>query len=478
MKVRTRFAPSPTGFLHIGSLRTALFSYTFAHSQDGQFLLRIEDTDQKRLVPGAVEGICKMLKIFGLNWDEGPEVGGPYKPYIQSERVQKGIYQKYVQELIKAGQAYYCFCPPETKEEIEAHHQGKKLELRNQCRFLSPEEVEKRLKAGEKAAIRLRVPDSETVSYSDFVLKKEISWETKDVDEVTLLKSDGYPTYHLAVVVDDALMKISHIIRGRDWLPSTPVHLLLFKYLGFSLPEVGHLTDILDPAGGKLSKRKGSVTCEEFLAEGYLPEAILNFIMLLGWAPKDNRELFTLKEFVENFPKGELQTANPVFNRKKLDWFNGVYLRQKSDEELFILVRPFAPKGMDDELIKKTIPLVKERLRKLSDYPELVEFLAKEPKVDLGLLVEKSGGSKELVKKQLTASLVLLDGGALFEPEVLEQKFRDLVSQNNWHLGNYFMSLRLVVTGKTQTPPLFASMALLGKIKTRARLQSAIKLLS
>ena len=468
--IRTRFAPSPTGFLHIGSLRTALYSFAFAKSQGGKFILRIEDTDLKRYVPGATEKIYQVLKTFGLYWDEGPEVGGPYAPYIQSERVKLGIYQKYAQQLIEQGNAYYCFCPPQTTQEIKNRHQKKIIELRDPCRDLSKEKVEEKLRLGLKPAIRLRVPSGQKVSYFDFVLKKEINWRTDDVDEVTLLKSDGFPTYHLGVVVDDYLMKISHIIRGRDWLPSTPVHLLLFKYLNFPLPQIGHLTDILDPAGGKLSKRKGTVACEEFLAQGYLPEAILNFIMLLGWAPKDNREIFSLEEFVKAFPQGNLHVANPVFNRKKLDWFNGWYIRQKTDEQLFELLKPFKPEGMSDELMKKTISLVKERIVKLSDYSSLVDFLVSSPKVDRQLLIEKSGGEEKLIRYQISNTKWQMEEIKDWRAEVIEKALRDLAAKNNWHVGNFFMALRIAITGKSVTPPLFESMEILGRKECLKRL--------
>lgn len=453
--IRTRFAPSPTGFLHIGGLRTALYSYAFAKNQGGKFILRIEDTDRRRLVPGATEEIYQILKTFGLNWDE--------EPYIQSQRVKTGIYQKYAEQLIKQGQAYYCNCPPVSKETIKESQQKKKIILRDPCREKSIKKTDQPL------AIRLKVFDNEKISYYDFVLKKEISWETKNIDEVMLLKSDGFPTYHLAVVVDDALMKISHIIRGRDWLPSTPVHLLLFKYLNFSLPEIGHLTDILDPAGGKLSKRRGAVSCEEFLTEGYLPEAILNFIMLLGWAPKDNREIFSLTDFVKEFSKGTLQVANPVFNRKKLDWFNGYYIRQKTNQQLEKLLSPFAPKRMSSTLIKQTIPLAKERMVRLSDFSDLTDFLVREPKVKINFFE----GDKKLIKKQLTEVLSQLEKVKNWQAENLEKALRDLAVENSWHVGKFFMAVRIAVTGKTITPPLFGSLEILGRKETLTRLAAA-----
>ncbi|HUS59969.1 MAG TPA: glutamate--tRNA ligase [Nevskiaceae bacterium] len=474
-QVRTRFAPSPTGFLHVGGLRTALYSYAFAKSKGGKFLLRIEDTDVRRVVPGAVEGIYQMLDAFGLCPDEGPLAGGPHKPYIQSERVKLGIYQKYAEKLVKDGYAYYCDCPPEDIKEIKKRQKKGQILLRDRCRDKDPKEMEKKIKVGEKLAIRLRVPDKRKVCFFDFVLKKEICWETQNIDEVMLLKSDGFPTYHLAVVVDDVLMNVSHIIRGRDWLASTPVHVLLFKYLGFPLPEIGHLTDILDPLGGKLSKRKGSVSCEELIADGYLPEAILNFIMLLGWASKDDRELFTLEEFVEYFQKGNLHVANPVFDRKKLDWFNGVYIRKKTDRQLLQLLKPFVPKGMSVTLIEKTIPLVKDRLFKLSDYPDLIDFFIKEPKLNKKLLIQKGGKDKKLIKEEFEKAVGIFKGIKNWRAEDLEKSFRDLATKQSYHVGKFFMALRIAITSKTATPPLFETMEVLGREKTLKRLILAIK---
>ena len=270
IKIRTRFAPSPTGFLHIGSLRTALYAFTLAKHNKGDFILRIEDTDQKREVKGATEALQKTLKSFGLVWDEF---------YIQSERQEKGLYKKAAEKLVAEGHAFYCQCKPKNAKE-----EGFSSELRDPCR-------DKGLISG---AIKLKVSDGKIVTYFDFVHKKNISWSTDTVYDATLLKTDGYPTYHLAVVVDDLDMKITHVLRGHDWLPSTPIHLLVFDFIGGKRPEIGHATDILSAeTGKKLSKRRDSVFAEQFLDNGYLPEALLNFIMLLGWAPKDNRELFT-----------------------------------------------------------------------------------------------------------------------------------------------------------------------------------------
>ena len=417
-KARTRFAPSPTGSLHIGGLRTALYAYALAKHENGDFILRIEDTDKKREVPGSKEKIEELLTLFGLKWDEH---------YVQSERVEKGIYKKAAEKLEKSGHAY-----------------------------------------NEGGAIRLKIPKNEKIGFHDFVLDKDIEWETKTLEDLVLLKSDGFPTYHLAVVVDDNDMKISHVLRGHDWLPSTPIHLLVYKYLGLAVPEIGHLTDILDPEGGKLSKRKGSSSCEALLAEGYLPEAILNFVMLLGWAPKDNRELFSLTEFVEAFDPSGFQKANPIFNREKLDWFNGHYLRQKSDEEITKLLLEFAPKGADEKLVGQITPLVKERINKLSDFDAMAGFFFKEKKVDQKLFGPNC-------RQHLTGAIKELASLSSWSKEKIDPTLIDLIKAKGFKTGDFFMDLRVAITGSKFTPPINDSIAILGKEETIRRLKKALK---
>jgi len=434
-KVRTRFAPSPTGFLHIGSLRTALYAFALAKHEKGDFLLRIEDTDKKRQVEGATEALQETLKKFGLVWDE---------IYIQSERQEKGLYKKAAEKLVSDGNAFYCQCKAKNAKE-----EGFSVTLRDPCR-------DKGLTSG---AIKLRVPDGKVVSYTDFVHKKEISWSTDTVYDATLLKSDGFPTYHLAVVVDDLDMKVSHILRGHDWLPSTPIHLLVFDFVGGKRPEIGHATDILSAeTGKKLSKRRDSVFVEQFLKEGYLHEALINFIMLLGWAPKDNRELFTLSEFTEHFDIQGFQEANPRFFMDKLDWFNGHYIRQKSDEELLTLLRPFIPENADEAKLNKVIPLIKDRIKKLSDFENFAGFFFKEKEVDKNLFGE---GYKEHLKKAIEA----VEKGI-----PLDQVPKD----NNFKVGDFFMSLRIAVTGSKFTPPINESIEILGKEEIVKRLAKVI----
>jgi glutamyl-tRNA synthetase len=434
-QLRTRFAPSPTGSLHLGSLRTALYSYALAKHTNGEFILRIEDTDIKREVAGSKERIKELLKLFGLEWDEF---------YIQSERAKKGIYEQAAKKLVEAGHAFYCDCQAKNAKE------GYSKELRDPCR-------DKKKTSG---AIKLKAPEDETISFNDFVLGKEVSWDSSTVADATLLKSNGFPTYHLAVVVDDYQMKISHVLRGHDWLPSTPIHLLVYQYLGYKIPEIGHLTDILDPQGGKLSKRKGSASVDGLLEEGYLPEAILNFIMLLGWAPKDNQELFTLEEFVEAFDPNGFQKANPVFNKEKLDWFNGEYIRKLTDSELCSKFEALNSKfqTMDKNTKIQITKLVQNRIKKLSDFDALAGFFFKWQKPAPGMFGKNH-------QEHLMVALKAIEGGKDLEDTAKEKKF---------NVGGFFMDLRIAVAGGKITPPINESIVILGKEETLARLREVI----
>jgi len=426
--MRTRFAPSPTGFLHIGSLRTALYAYLLAKHENGQFILRIEDTDQKREIEGSVDALKTTLKKFGLEWDEF---------YAQSERLDK--YKKAAEKLVLDGNAFYCDCKGKN-----AKNDGYSLDLKDPCR-------NKKL---TKGAIKLKVPDNKIISYFDFVHKKEISWNSNTVYDATLLKSDGFPTYHLAVAVDDIDMKITHILRGHDWLPSTPIHLLVFEYLAGNRPEIGHLTDILSAeTGKKLSKRRDSVFVEQFIDEGYLPEALLNFILLLGWAPKDNREVYTLDEMIKNFDIKGFQDANPRFFREKLDWFNGQYIRKLSVDDLLIKL-----KLENTSKNKSIISLLQNRIEKLSDFNSLAGFFFDKPKVDTKLFGKN-------YKEHLTKAIEgIKAGGDLME----------VIKQNNFKTGDFFMSLRIAITGMKFTPPISESIVILGKDETLDRLKILI----
>jgi glutamyl-tRNA synthetase len=443
-KVRTRFAPSPTGFLHIGSLRTALYAYVLAKHEKGDFILRIEDTDQKREIEGSVEALKTTLKKFDLNWDEF---------YVQSERLS--LYKDAAEKLIADGHAFYCECKPRNAKE-----EGFSSSLRDPCR-------DKDLTSG---AVKLKVPDGKTVSYYDFVHKKEISWNTDSVYDATLLKSDGFPTYHLAAMVDDLDMKISHILRGHDWLPSTPIHLLVFEYLGGKRPEIGHLTDILSAeTGKKLSKRRDSVFVEQFLDQGYLPEALLNFVMLLGWAPKDNRELFTLSEFVEAFDINGFQEANPRFLEDKLNWFNGNYIRQKSNEELFKLLKPYVPKDADEKKIKEIIPLIKDRIKKLSDFNSLAGYVFKKSDE-----IDPLRSTRNYIS-HISASEAGLNMVQTWNLGSINSAAEKTIKENNFKTGDFYMDLRGTISGEKFTPPLNETLVQIGKEETLKRLEKGLE---
>ncbi len=444
-KIRTRFAPSPTGFLHIGSLRTALYAYALAKHEKGDFILRIEDTDQKRQVEGATEALQKTLKKFNLDWDE---------LYIQSERHKTGIYKKAAEKLVADGHAFYCQCKAKNAKE-----EGFSSSLRDPCR-------DKNLTSG---AIKLKVPNNKSVGYNDFVHKKDISWNTDDVYDATLLKSDGFPTYHLAAMVDDLDMGVTHILRGHDWLPSTPVHLLVFEYLGKERPEIGHLTDILSATTGKkLSKRRDSVFVEQFLEQGYLPEALLNFVMLLGWAPKDNRELYTLSEFVKEFDIKGFQEANPKFLEDKLDWFNGEYIRQKSDDEFIALTKSYLS-DYDISTYRMIAPLIKDRIKKLSDVKNYAGFFFAAPDIDAKLFGEN-------YKNHLNLAVLVAESLKEWNLESLNEKLMTNIKEKDYKTGDFFMDLRIAITGSKFTPPINDSMIILGKEETIKRINSALHL--
>jgi glutamyl-tRNA synthetase len=446
--IRTRFAPSPTGFPHIGHLRTAVYSYALARHAKGEFLLRIEDTDRKRYLSSGVESLKNMLLTFGLNWDGY---------YVQSQRKKQGIYQEAAEKMVSGGHAFYCQCPAKN-----AKKEGFSHILRDPCR-------DQKLTSG---AIKLKVPDGERIGYRDFVLNKEITWETDTVYDATLLKSDGFPTYHLAAMVDDVQMEVSHILRGHDWLPSTPIHLLVIRYLEGKQPQIGHLTDIMSPDGGKLSKRKGSTTIDSFLSRGYLPEALLNFVILLGWAPKDNREVFSLDEFVRVFDPAGFQKSNPMFLPAKLDWFNGYHIRQKSDTELRNLVKPFVKTKITDNMLTQIIPLIKDRLEKLSDINKLVESFIHFPRKI----------SRDMFASNPEASLLSISNvvrsGDLTDPGLLNSEFKKEITRLGMKTGDYFMNFRVALMGSRFTPPVTESAIIIGKEETLKRIDNALKFLN
>lgn len=426
MKVRTRVAPSPTGFAHIGTAYQSVFNYAFAKQQKGKFIVRIEDTDVKRHVPQAEAAIFQGLTWLGIKHDEGPDVGGKYGPYRQSERLK--TYKKFAQELVKKKWAYE-----------------------------------------DEGALRFKVPEGLT-SWQDLIRDK-IKWQNNQIKDFVILKSDDFPTYNFAVVIDDILMEISHVIRGEEHISNTPRQLMIYQALGEKPPFFAHTPLLRNPDRSKVSKRKNPVALDWYQKQGYLPEAIVNFLCHMGWSHPKEEDVFGIDEFIKYFSFKRISTSAPVFDLQKLDWLNGVYIRKKTDKQLLQLIKPHAPKGMKATLVIQTMPLIRERLVKLSDYPDLVDFFIKEPKVDKKLLMKKSQGEKVL-KEQLGKSVAELEKIKGWQAKGLEKLFRNLAKKNKWHVGKYFMAVRIALTGKTATPPLFETMEVLGKIKTIRRLRA------
>ncbi|HOU75992.1 MAG TPA: glutamate--tRNA ligase [Candidatus Dojkabacteria bacterium] len=477
--VRTRFAPSPTGFFHIGNLRTALYSYALAKGNKGVFVLRVEDTDKKRYVEGSIDNLIQIITSFGIDYDEGPIKGGKYGPYVQSERLE--IYKKKAEELVEKGYAYYCFL---TLDEVNELKVDKKIAFRSPHRNLSSDEVKDRLNKGEKYVIRLKVPSNRTLTVFDELLGK-IEWDSNTIDDTVLLKADGFPTYHLGVVVDDYMMGITHITRGIEWLPSVPKHILLFEGFGYPFPKVAHMPVILDPAGGKLSKRKGNVSTSQFLEEGYLEEALLNFIMLLGWSPnierkygEREREIFSLKEFVELFDMKDLNKSSPVFDREKLLWFNGQYIRNMGVDKFVERFRDWSKKYLKDDFMQNKIlndkelgaklVLVKDRVHVLSEIPGLLRFFYEVIKIPNLLEVKglDSYKSEDLKKAIDDYSKVLSsydEDSSKWIQDNWVADIRSLADKYAMKHADMFMLVRVYICGSAFSPPLFEAMQILGK---------------
>lgn len=488
MNVRTRMAPSPTGEYHIGGMRTLLYNYAQAKKEGGQFILRIEDTDRERLVEGATDRSIQVIRDYGLDWDEGPLVEGPYAPYVQSKRLE--IYRKYARQLIDSGHAYYCFCTRERLDKLreEQRAQGvSSTKYDKYCLRLSKEEAQKKLDGCEEYVIRLNVPKNEEVSFDDKILG-HISFPTNDLDDQVLIKSDGFPTYHLAVVIDDYLMKINYIMRGMEWLPSTPKHILLYKAFGWELPIYAHLP-LLKEQGDtkKLSKRMGSVAAVEFLAEGYLPQALLNFLMFLGWNPGGEKEIYTMAEFIKEFSIERIhKTDLIVFDRQKLLWMNGYYIRNMSDGELMDALTKWGEKfnvelngsGKPEKYNLEVLSLIKDRMKKLSEFNALTEYFYKlsTPEKDLLISYTKDAARALEILSTFYGEYKSIDekDWNLTSLENLHQK---ILSEKKYLPKEAFMSVRVAVTGLTATPSLVEILELLGKEETVSRIEKSISVL-
>ena len=473
--VRTRIAPSPTGIPHIGNTRTALYNFLFAKQNKGKFIVRIEDTDRERFVPGAQTKILEILNLLGLSWDEGPEIGGPFSPYVQSKRLK--LYKSLVEELIKKGKAYYCFCKKERLEEIRRKKQkeGKFPGYDRHCLNLTDQEVKENLVAGKSYVIRLKVPHGKKISWQDLI-QGNISFNSDEIDDQILLKSDGYPTYHLAAVSDDYQMKISHVLRGVEWISSTPKHILLYQAFGWQLPEFGHLPIILGPDKAKLSKRHGAKSALDLQKEGYLPEAMINFMAFLGWSYKDNSDLLTLNDLTKVFDLKRVRKASSIFDIEKLKWFNGQWIRQKSDQELARLLKPFLKLKIEEKKFLQLIPLVKERLVLLSDIEALAEFLKPDLTIDINILKSQSKQSTTKLKKLLKQLSEQLTDLTDWKVQAIEELLRKLKEDYlDWQSREFFMTIRVATTGLPVTPPLFESIAILGKKLTLSRIKQVLE---
>ena len=485
-EIRTRFAPSPTGFLHIGGLRTALFAYLFARHNDGAFILRIEDTDRSRLVEGAEGDITESLRWIGIEWDEGPDRGGPYAPYCQSER--KEIYLEHARMLIAEGHAYTCYCTPERLYKLREEQKTKGLDsgYDRHCRDMDDAGREEHEKRGGPSVIRLKIPRGGETSFDDLI-RGRIAKKNSVLDDLILIKSDGFPTYHLANVVDDHLMHISHVIRGDEWISSTPRHILLYRAFGWEAPKFAHVPVILAQGGGKLSKRHGATMVREFRERGYLNDALLNFIALLGWALDDKTEFFTMEELIRSFEIKRVNKASAVFSYEKLDWFNGIYIREKSISELYEELLPFLRRDSivtsnneaeRKDYILRILPLVQERLNHLGNITGLIWFFFDELYEirDPQALIPKKGtvGDALLI---LTKTYELLYSMSAFNREKLEEAMRNLVGELGLKVGQVFMTVRVAVTGSKVSPGLFETMDVLGEDAVLRRLQGAADVL-
>lgn len=480
MDVRVRFAPSPTGAPHVGNIRTALFDYLWARHTGGKFIIRIEDTDQAREVENGLELILESLRFLGLTWDEGPDVGGPYGPYRQSDRLP--IYRQHAEQLITQGAAYYCYCTAERLDQMRKIQQARGQQTRYdyRCRYLSADERAAHERAGDPKVVRLAVPREGKTTLPDFI-HGDLTIANENVDDQVLLKSDGFPTYHLAVVVDDHLMKISHVMRGDDWVPSFPKHVLLYQAFGWEIPPHGHLPNVLGGDKKKLSKRHGATSVLQFRDDGYLAEAMLNFLARLGWSLDDKGDVFSREQLIAAFTLDRIEHAPAMFDNTKLDWMNGYYIRQLSDDDLAARMQPYFEKAHlhpDLATLLALAPLIKDRIKKLTEAVSWGDFLfVDDIEYDPQLLIGK-GMDAAMALAALRAAQATLEKYASFDDEEkIEAELRAASDQLGIKYAQFFGTLRVAVTGKTVSPPLMGSMRILGREKSLRRVARAIKML-
>ncbi|HXF52190.1 MAG TPA: glutamate--tRNA ligase [Dehalococcoidia bacterium] len=486
MTVRVRYAPSPTGIPHVGNIRTALFNWLLARHHGGVFILRIEDTDRARYDPRAVDAIMESLRWLGLDWDEGPDVGGPYAPYVQSERLP--LYQEAAERLLRSGHAYRCYCSPERLEMVRAEQMRQKIPPKydRHCRLLSEEEARERGEPGAKPVIRFKTPLSGITRFED-AIRGEVEFDNETLDDFVILKSDGYPTYHLAHLVDDHEMRITHVLRGDEWISSAPRHVLMYEAFGWDPPVFAHLPVILGPDKAKLSKRHGATSVLEYRDQGYLPEALFNFLGLLGWSLDDRTVIISREQFIRHFDLSRVVKNPAIFDRDKLDWMNGVYIRELPEERLVDLLTEWleshlparVPRPIDREVVRRAAPLVRERIKRLDESVAMMDFFfwdeihySREE-----LLGKAYAADPEGAARALTLALESLEQVTDWRHEAIEAPMRALAERLGVKTGALFGLVRVAVTGKSVSPPLFESMAIVGKERCLRRLHAALDLL-
>jgi glutamyl-tRNA synthetase len=479
--VRVRFAPSPTGKIHAGNIHTAVFDYLLARHTGGKFIIRIEDTDVERKEEGAVELMLEAMKWLGLDWDEGPGVGGPYGPYTQSQRLH--LYKEAAEKLVAQGNAYHCYCTQERLEAMRKDQTDRKLApgYDRTCRDLTKEQCAEKEARGIKSVIRFKVPEVGQTKFHD-VIYGDVAFENNTIDDFIILKTDGYPTYHLASVVDDTAMKITHVIRGEEWISSTPRHLLMYQAFGYTPPQYAHMPLIVGNDRAKLSKRRGAISILEYRERGYLSEALFNFLVLMGWSLDDKTEIMTRRQMIENFSLERIGKTPSVFNQEKLDWMNGVYIRNMSVEDLTQKSLPFMEKGLppgierplNADYVRKIMPLVQPRVTTLVQTATYADFFFLDDlQHDPQKFVDKKTDAATALKalKAAEEKLSSLDS---FDRVLLESTLRQLAEVLGIKAGQLFNVLRVATTARDATPPLFETMEVLGKDRCLKRIKAAL----
>ena len=485
--VRVRYAPSPTGNPHIGNIRTAMFNWLFARRHAGQFVVRVEDTDRNRFDAGAVDHILDGLEWLGIDWDEGPRVGGPYGPYFQSERLER--YHQAAAQLVASGDAYRCYCPPERVAALrkEQARNKQRVGYDSRCRYLTDVERRAQESAGQPSVLRFAMPQSGATAVDD-AIRGHVEWQNDLTDDFVLVKSDGFPTYHMAVVVDDHAMDISHVLRAEEWLPSTPRHIRLYRALDLPMPTFGHLPMILGADRSKLSKRHGATSLMEYRDDGFLPEALLNFMVLLGWSLDGETEVMAVDTIRQHFTLERVGKPAAIFDLDKLQWMNGVYIRQLDAAALADRIRPFLESAYPPELrpidrdyLLRIAPLFRERLKTLADAPErLAYFFVDRPEYDAGMLIQRgmdAAGTQAAIARA-ASDLAAVSADDFADAATLETLLRAAGQELGLNGRQFFGALRTAITGRTATPPLFEMMAVMGPERVSRRLDDAARKLA